>query len=274
MINNFQFIPINQDLYPHANYLWVMEGTGSATQPYKHAVVPNGVSTLLYIYEGSFTVLVSGQRFEKGELVLCGPNDRMEQYLLDGPLKVFAICLQPYVLPLWMGLSGEKLLNTYVPSADLAPLNDFKRNLQLTQSNNQRIEESERFLEIADKKIDSKDPKFLKVVKDMFGKEPKDLQSIVDSLPISTRQFQRKFKSYTGFTPIQFLRITRLQTILDQSVDQSLTQLALQFGYYDQAHFINDFKKLAGGITPSQYFEGVKELKWKSLGESVAFFQS
>ncbi|MDA3881173.1 MAG: helix-turn-helix domain-containing protein [Prolixibacteraceae bacterium] len=32
-----------------------------------------------------------------------------------------------------------------------------------------------------------------------------------------------------------------------------MTDLAYESGHYDQAHFINDFKKLTG-ITPKQYF--------------------
>jgi len=38
----------------------------------------------------------------------------------------------------------------------------------------------------------------------------------------------------------------------------SLTRLSYDFGYFDQAHFINDFKKVCG-LTPSQYFGDLPE---------------
>jgi len=66
---------------------------------------------------------------------------------------------------------------------------------------------------------------------------------------------ERQFRAHVGLTPKQFLRTMRFQYLLkciQQTPDTSLTRLAYETGYYDQAHFIHEFKQLAG-ITPTQY---------------------
>lgn len=60
-----------------------------------------------------------------------------------------------------------------------------------------------------------------------------------------------------GITPKKYLKTIRLQySLYLRSRDKMLnvTNLALESGYYDQAHFINEFKALTG-FTPKQYFD-------------------
>ena len=59
-------------------------------------------------------------------------------------------------------------------------------------------------------------------------------------------------------TFITAVKIVALVKRKAKSVDVSLTHLSYDYGYFDQAHFINDFKKVCG-VTPSQYFENLPE---------------
>ena len=72
----------------------------------------------------------------------------------------------------------------------------------------------------------------------------------------SVRSLQRLFREYVGASPKWVIRRFRLHELLErfhsgEEVDGA--QLALELGYADQAHLINDFRKLAG-ITPTEYF--------------------
>ncbi len=74
---------------------------------------------------------------------------------------------------------------------------------------------------------------------------------------ISARQLRRLFEYYVGDTPKTFSKIIRFQNILRAKPSvQSLRQNKLFFdaGYYDQAHFIKEFKSLYG-ITPAKAFD-------------------
>ncbi|WP_206604274.1 AraC family transcriptional regulator [Aquimarina sediminis] len=73
---------------------------------------------------------------------------------------------------------------------------------------------------------------------------------------VSPRQLQRLFKFYIGDTPKTFSKVVQFQNILKaKPTTQSLQQnkLFYDIGYYDQSHFIKDFKNFYG-VTPSKAF--------------------
>ena len=73
---------------------------------------------------------------------------------------------------------------------------------------------------------------------------------------ISQRQLRRLFEFYIGDTAKTFAKVVRFQNILRaKPSSQSLRQNKLFFdvGYYDQAHFIKEFKSFYG-VTPSKAF--------------------
>jgi AraC-like DNA-binding protein len=80
---------------------------------------------------------------------------------------------------------------------------------------------------------------------------------------LSIRALQRLFKAYVGASPKWVIRRFRLHELLErfhsgESLDGA--QLALDLGYSDQAHLINDFRKLAG-LTPTEYLRRAARLK-------------
>ncbi|MEM6630591.1 MAG: helix-turn-helix transcriptional regulator [Bacteroidota bacterium] len=87
------------------------------------------------------------------------------------------------------------------------------------------------------------------------------LLSIAESaekVGISLRHFRRKFKEIVGVPPKYYCKVIQLNTIfeaLQTSNNEALNRLALDCGYYDQAHFINDFKKFIGN-SPEKFLAG------------------
>lgn len=72
---------------------------------------------------------------------------------------------------------------------------------------------------------------------------------------IGRRQVQRLFARYVGVGPKWVLSRYRMHdvvTALDEGYRGSLTELAAQYGWYDQAHFNRDFIGQVG-VTPSEY---------------------
>jgi len=82
---------------------------------------------------------------------------------------------------------------------------------------------------------------------------------------MSSRELERKFNVYVGLSPKQLARIFRLQYALTkQSQTELLTHLALDAGYYDQAHFIKEFSGIVNE-KPYKYFQLQQELTEKFL---------
>lgn len=82
------------------------------------------------------------------------------------------------------------------------------------------------------------------------------VKDISDREVISERQIRRIFNNWIGINPKTFCKIVRFQnTINTKRLPQEINwiNLALESGYYDQTHFINEFKELSG-ITPEKFF--------------------
>ena len=69
----------------------------------------------------------------------------------------------------------------------------------------------------------------------------------------SDRHFARQFAREIGTTPKAFARVLRFGSAVRLLTQRSdcLTDIALDCGYYDQAHFTRDFRELAG-VTPTE----------------------
>ena len=81
------------------------------------------------------------------------------------------------------------------------------------------------------------------------------VEQICERNGLSMRQLQRLFHRYVGVTPKWVIKRFRLQEAAERiEQDESLqwAELATQLGYFDQAHFINDFKSVLGQ-PPSAY---------------------
>ena len=80
-----------------------------------------------------------------------------------------------------------------------------------------------------------------------------DLESLSSNLGLSERYIQKLFESVVGLTPRAFFNTQRFNRSLEliRSSDSHLTSIAYDCGYYDQAHFIKEFKRFTG-ITPSE----------------------
>jgi len=69
------------------------------------------------------------------------------------------------------------------------------------------------------------------------------------------RSLQRIFNEYVGVSPKWVIRRYRLHEVMERLNFGALphwAQLALELGYFDQAHLINDFKSILG-YSPTQY---------------------
>jgi AraC-like DNA-binding protein len=74
---------------------------------------------------------------------------------------------------------------------------------------------------------------------------------------VSPRQLRRLFDRHIGIRPKSFARIVRFQSMLQTMLrvpEREWGQRCLDFGYYDQAHFIHEFKTFSGQPPRSSNF--------------------
>jgi AraC-like DNA-binding protein len=75
------------------------------------------------------------------------------------------------------------------------------------------------------------------------------------------RQFERSFSSAVGVHPKLYARIVRFEAALDSKArsTKSWTEVAHEFGYYDQTHMVHDFQGFTGD-TPTHMLKAVEAL--------------
>jgi AraC-like DNA-binding protein len=77
--------------------------------------------------------------------------------------------------------------------------------------------------------------------------------ALADALCVSTRSLERRFQQWVGVTPKQHLASLRFQRACARLPwAQGMAALSAELGYYDQAHFIGDFRRFSG-TTPAAW---------------------
>jgi AraC-like DNA-binding protein len=84
----------------------------------------------------------------------------------------------------------------------------------------------------------------------------RSIAEISDAVGMSQRRFLERFRGEVGMAPKLYARVQRFQAVVAtvQTLRQvNWTEMAAACGYFDQAHFIHDFRGFSG-FTPAQYF--------------------
>jgi AraC-like DNA-binding protein len=81
------------------------------------------------------------------------------------------------------------------------------------------------------------------------------LHRLNDQIGYSQKHFIHLFKEQVGVSPKQYLRIMRFQKAIlaiEEPASVQWSRIAQECGFYDQAHFINDFRHFSG-FAPNEY---------------------
>lgn len=81
-----------------------------------------------------------------------------------------------------------------------------------------------------------------------------DLETLARQAGLSLRQLRRRCREYTGLSPKLLCRILRFRDALSQLEIERGAHLAAGCGYYDQTHFIDDFREFSGS-TPNAFLQ-------------------
>jgi len=97
------------------------------------------------------------------------------------------------------------------------------------------------------------------IVKEILGKPFLSINSLEKETGFSRQYLHRVFKSSTGISIKKYQQLNRVSSVLKSlnSKGGNLTDLAYSNGYFDQSHFINDFKQLTG-YSPASYLSTIR----------------
>ncbi|MFZ1808946.1 MAG: helix-turn-helix domain-containing protein [Cyclobacteriaceae bacterium] len=226
----------------------------------KQLILPDGCVDMCFILGDDIKRYTSANKFiiQPRQMLL---GQITEQFYIEptGYVNTFAIRFYPYGFANFIDLPLNELGNKETPLNQLFG-DEIARQLdqEIIQAKtvNERIDIIESFLfgRLSDKVIIDNIVK--STIDAMFlsnGSRP--LNAILKDYSQKRRQLERNFKKQIGLSPKQLSKAIRLQATLQLLLNQTtgtLTNIAYENEYYDQPHFIKDFKEFTG-ITPKEF---------------------
>lgn len=173
-----------------------------------------------------------------------------------GPSKIFGIRFYPSAAAVLLKENINLFNDQVIDMTEVVGMSikNFHERLQEAQSILSQIELANAFLL---KKLTA-DPKTIdrinliqQVMNEVTQKGFFDnISNVAERYGISSRYLQKIFVQYTGLTPKLYMQINRFQNslVLLGKQNGSLTDIAYTCGYFDQSHFIREFKSFTGFV--------------------------
>lgn len=136
---------------------------------------------------------------------------------------------------------------------EASKVNEVKEKLAIASTDKQRVKVVEKFLLSQLKDIET-DKLIVEAVKLIYqSKGTIRIKELNEKLYISQSPFEKRFRKVVGTTAKKFTSIVRFNSVLDtMTKTKSLTEICYENNFFDQAHFIKDFKQFTGD-TPDNF---------------------
>lgn len=250
---------------------WTLESEEGPAISAKEKVFPDGCAELIFHYGDLFRKYESDKKFHLQER--CFIHGQLKKYIeleATGRVGIFSARffpggLQPFIERAVSGLTGGTLA-----VRDAWPEGTkLETEMLACGSTAARIGLLENFLlaQLALQRHDTAMVEhFVNVILRTEGNV--SIDELAAQAKVGKRQLERKFFPVVGLTPKMLARITRFNKalkLIEKKDFSSFTAVAHEGGFYDQAHFIKDFKEITG-LNPKRYFaENLELVKFFSL---------
>lgn len=265
---NHKIFEPHPNLAEWINCYWTLESVFENT-PLKNTIIPDGTMKLIFHYGDTYKHYLN----EKESVILpkCFLIGQLTRPYIVEPTGVtgsFVVRFQPNGFFPFANINIKEIQNTAVPFDKLFGKSGDKIEKQILSANStsERIEFIETFLLkrlIDNKAVDSIVKSTIETIFETNGQF--SVNELSKQNKINRRQLTRKFSSTIGLSPKQLSKTIRIQNTLKTLITKdvkSLTDLAYENQYFDQAHFIKDFKEFTG-LTPKEFYRN--ELKMSMI---------
>lgn len=221
-------------------------------------VLPDTCVEIFFGYTNSTIAKINGKKqFDSSRSFVASRMSRYMDVQLPANSGAIAVCFKSGAAFHFFNHPMKELTDDNILLSDLwgRKIDGLEENLSICNNNKERVDVIQSFLcqLIKGEPTNKNEYEYcLWQIKLFKGQMP--LKTLSKKTNISQRQLARQFNSFLGLAPKEFSRITRFLNSLDnikKYPSYSLTQVAYESGYFDQAHFIHDCKEFTG-FTPKE----------------------
>jgi len=199
----------------------------------RHPVRPDGCMDILYAREGG-----------KSRLEVVGTMTVTREHRFESRVEFTGLRFLPGKA---LNLPATELVDQTLPLDALLPIGDLHRRLDDAPDPGSVL------TAWLAPRITPPDPVELALT---LLEQVQNIDSIASAANLSARQFRRRCVELTGISPRHLARILRFRkacTLAHKSLHPDWAGIAIDTGYFDQAHLIRDFREFAGQ-TPVSVF--------------------
>jgi AraC-like DNA-binding protein len=261
---NYQTFQPHPDLESIVKCHWILE-VPFQKDTQRQLIIPDGCIEMIFVFGDDIKRYTCGDEFiiQPREFVL---GQITKPFFIEptGYVNSFAVRFYPYGFANFVQTSIGELANNETPVQSLFGekfSNELRQKVIQATDTRERIEIVEAFL--LDKLNDEATiDNIVKTTIDtmLLTKGSTPIKTVIKDDLSKRRQLERKFMKRVGISPKQLGKVIRMQTALKMLLNQqsgNLTEIAYESEYYDQAHFIKDFKEFTG-TTPKDFLEDDK----------------
>lgn len=238
----------NRNLAYFIEHYWIVTWDLQGKEPYEQDVLSHPSVHLV---------------FEKGNTRIWGVVTGKFTRKLEGRGKVVGIKFRPGGFYPFYQKSVAEFTDSNLSFYEVfdEELESLEQQILHHGENGKMVEQVEKFLMSYLPEIDPNIEKVGSIVETI--REDRSIikvNDITEQFNLSKRALQRLFRQYIGVNPKWVIQRYRLHEAAEQmasSDNQNLSQMALDLGYFDQSHFIRDFKTVVGK-SPAEYMEALK----------------
>ncbi len=257
---NYQTYEPSEILSPFVKCYWTLDSPG-AVNVQKQTIVPDGCIEMIFHYGDLYKQYLENEKYIiQPRSFIFGQLTQPLEIEPTGLTGIFSVRFHPEGFMPFSTLALKKVENKALSLEKLFGQEglEIEQTILKSSSTLERIKSIEHFLiqRISSKKnIDYLVASIVETI--MTANGQMSIAELSKSNGINKRQLERKFYATIGMSPKQLSKTIRLQTVLKILFNKqfkSFTDLAYEGNYYDQAHFIKDFKALTG-FTPKAFYK-------------------
>lgn len=246
------YIPSNI-LKPYIHFIAVSE----VEEDKVYKVLPGTGLVIGFQFKGNLTLLHNKEQIDLSISGITGLHDTFRIFKNTGHTGTVLIYFKDGGASAFFQQPAHELfresvsLDNFVSRSELSSIEE---QLCDAETDSQRIQTIERFL-ISRMSFNKNDTLILAAISLIHASKGNiKIAQLMKHLHISQSPLEKRFRQLVGTSPKKFSSIVRFKnTVNSYDPQASLTDLSYEAGYYDQAHFIKEFKKFTGD-TPHSFF--------------------
>ena len=251
--------PANQLLHAIESYLFLR-----TKQPvsFIDTFFPNGKPAIVFHFKSPFYLKKSDDHWAPIPSVgFIGCQAVPASLKAEGVIDSITVLLRPYSLYNLFQIKVDGLIN-YIDATIYFP-EELLSALAQTQEINKRVELLDGFF-IQKLKSYTPNSDTFKAICDfiLIHKGYIERKNLSDIFSLSENYIHKLFIKKMGISFKPYARIVRIDNIIAEIYSNNIhdwIEILIRYGYFDQAHFIKDFKSITGK-TPRQYYKSDKRL--------------